>query len=235
MAPRHRSRPRRGAPGPDVLVTGDTGTTGGNQGGARTGSDVFMESGDLDSREYGVPQADLPGGKTHVVNPETHPERPPGVPIRPADTHKHHGVPSDDGPYETPAPQVADSPRPAPVPKGPQHVVPVTIVENPDKPRVIRRAIVEKITCAEQDSGEPTRICGIDENRDEVMLLCSDASNDIRFAHDEATLIEERGALLSHTATSYTRVATQDFLYAWSASATATSELSVVIVTETQL
>ena len=53
-------RPRRGRPGPDVLVEGDTGPRQ-PQGGARV-REVFRESGDLASREFGVPQADVPGG-----------------------------------------------------------------------------------------------------------------------------------------------------------------------------
>ena len=233
---RTRTRPRRGPDGPDVIVSGDTGTYAGPQGGARAGRDAYRESGDLQSREYGVPQADIPGGKTHVVNPETHPDRPPGVPERPADYHKYHGVESDDGPYTVPSSHVGNLPA-TPVPKDAYtHAIPVTVVENPDRPKAIRRAMCEQITCVSQATpNEPTRICGVDTYRDEVMLRCVDASNDIFFAESQATLLEGRGAKLVHTDGSYTRVATQDFLYAWSSSSTATSLLSVVIVTETQL
>src|SRR5229473_836208 len=91
-------RPRRGRPGPNVLVEGDTGPRE-PQGGARPGA---RESGDLKSREFGVPQADLPGGVVHVVNPETRQAKTAAKAERPADYHKYHGVPSDDGQYETP-------------------------------------------------------------------------------------------------------------------------------------
>lgn len=228
---RERHRPRRGNPG-NPIVSGDSGTYAGPQGGARQ---AVYESGDLEAREYGVPQADVPGGKTHVVNPETIPERPPGVPERGADQHKYHGVePLDDGFYETPSPHVARAPRPEPVPDSKfSQAVPVYIVEDADAPHVIRGANVEKITVvASATANEPTRICGLDPRREEVMLLADDGTHDVLFADTQATLIEGRGALLSHSATSYTRVATQDFLYAWSGSSTAAATLSVIIVTE---
>lgn len=229
-----RHRPRRG---PNPIVAGDTGAYAGPQGGARTGRDRFRESGDLDSREYGVPQADLPGGKTHVVNPETHHDKPPGVPERPADYHKYHGVESDDGSYETPDASVGPPQPPVPLKKQEWHeAVPVKMVQDPDRVKVLRRAVAETITCVSSATpNEPTRICGRDPYRDEIMLLCTDAANDILFAYEQATLLEGRGATLKHTATSYTRIATQDYLYAWSASSTATSTLSVVVITETQL
>ena len=137
-----RGRPRRGEPGPNVIVSGDTGEYH-PQGGARTGADVYRESGDLDAREFGVPQADLPGGIRHMVNPETHAHKPAPGPERPADYHKYHGVPSDDGQYEpTPDETTLDTPPPDPEPKT-TDAVPVYIVEGGGKQRVIRALITE--------------------------------------------------------------------------------------------
>lgn len=171
MATRHR--PRRG---PNPIVSGDTGTYGGNQGGARTGRDRFRESGDLDSREYGVPQADLPGGKMHVVNPETHADKPPGVPERPADYHKYHGVASDDGPYETPDGTVGQTGRPVPVPKV-NEAVPVYIVERADDSRAVRGFVTEgpQAIATQTIPADPIRVADRDPARVKV-YICNETT-----------------------------------------------------------
>ena len=223
-------RPRRGGPGPDVLVSGDVGEYH-PQGGARDGA---SESGDLAAREYGVPQADLPGGKGHVINPETRPVRPGGVPERPADYHKYHGVPSDDGDYDTPDGEVGHAPRPVPVRKVPD-AIPVYIIEQGSPHRNIRLAVTDEILLPAVGS-DPARVCNWDLGRDEVMMLCTDPGHDALFSDDRASLADAtitahgRCALLSHTAVAYTRVATQGELWATSADANA-SHLAIVIIT----
>lgn len=230
-----KNRPRRGEPGPDVLVSGDTGEYH-PQGGARTGADMYRESGDLDAREFGVPQADLPGGVLHVVNPETHPARTAPRPERPADYHKYHGVPSDDGQYE-PTPDettLGTPPRPAPVPVVPD-AVPVWIVEQGSARKTRRTAITDTIMLPAVGS-DPARICNADDSRDEIMLLCTDSTHDALFSDDRSSLADAtatdhgRCAFLSHSATTYTRVATQAELFGTSADATV-SHLAIVVIT----
>lgn len=226
-------RPKRGADGPNVLVEGDTGPRQ-PQGGARL-REIFRESGDLESREFGVPQADVPGGKTHVVNPETHAVKPPGVFERPADYHKYHGVESDDGPYETPDPSVG----PAQHQSGPATLgdaVPVYIVERPEKTRVKRVAYTDTINLPAVGT-DPARICNADDGRDEVMLLATDATNNVLFSDSYASLAAASSTskggcgFLSKAATSYTRIATQDVLFASSDAATG-SHVTVIVITE---
>src|SRR5260221_6197826 len=132
-----RPRPRRGPAGSNVLVTGDKGIAAGPQGGAKPGA---SESGDLDSREFGVPQADIPGGLRHVVNPETKPAKTAEKQLRPADEHKYHGVPPMDfGPYQDVPGTEHDKPaRSATEPKY-SDAVPVYEVQRPGHKRKIRR------------------------------------------------------------------------------------------------
>ena len=159
---RHRARPRRGQPGADVLVEGDVGEYH-PQGGARL-REVFRESGDLESREFGVPEADLPGGKGHVINPETEATDPAIPPERPADYHKYHGVPSDDGLYVVPDGEVGESERPAPVPKI-QDAVPVYIVEGGGKAKVIRALTTEGPMAFPTGTVDPIRLATRDPKR----------------------------------------------------------------------
>ena len=235
-------RPRRGRPGPDVLVEGDTGPRQ-PQGGARV-REVFRESGDLASREFGVPQADVPGGKPHVVSPQTVPERPPGVPQRPADYHKYHGVPSDEGLYETPDSEVGRAPRPVPAPQL-SEAVPVYVVQEPGKDRVRRDTAFDSISVAAGTSvisgaAEPTRICNRDDRRVEIMVLNEDSNIDIRISQDKSQLVAPGaqgtgaaggGALIWHGTNSYTKFQTQSELWAVT-TGSVKALLSVIIVTE---
>ena len=226
------SKPRRGRPGPNVLVTGDTGIAAGRQGGA---GPAASESGDLAAREFGVPQADIPGGLKHLVNPQSPPSHVPVKRPRPADYHKEHGVePADWGEYVTP-PDESEHwhvDRPAPEPQW-EDAVPVRVVEGKTA-RVHRAANANRLVVVANTSVDPTRVCNRDQDRVILQLLCDDASNDVRFSEERATLLEGGGALLSHNATSYLNVPAQNELWALSAGA-AQSHLSVVMVTETPL
>jgi hypothetical protein len=169
MANRHR--PRRGPAGHNILVTGDTGTTAGAQGGAKPGA---SESGDLDSREFGVPQADIPGGLRHVVNPETTPAATAAKQLRPADEHKFHGVPPMDfGQYADVPGTEQDKPgRPEPEPKT-DDAVPVYLVERGGDERMIRRLVVAgPLTLA---IGAVQRIADRDPHR-RRLYVCKEAS-----------------------------------------------------------
>jgi hypothetical protein len=236
-----RGRPRRGDAGPNVIVSGDpefgqdTGTRE-PQGGARALREEFRESGDLEAREFGVPQADIPGGIRHFVNPESHPVETAAKPQRPADYHKYHGVPSDDGLYEPTPDETTIGEWPAPERLPPGHdAVPVYIVERGAGERSRRVAATDTLTLPPIGS-DPARICNRDDSRDEIMLLCTDAANDVLFSDQLASLAAATAAahvgcaFLSHNATTYTRIATQGELWATSAAASA-SHVSVVIIT----
>jgi len=232
MPPRHR--PRRGQPGPDVLVSGDTGEYH-PQGGAREGPDVFRESGDLQSREFGVPQADLPGGKGHTVNAPTPHTRPAVKPERPADYHKYHGVPSDNEQYEVPESDVGRVPKPAPVPKV-SDAVPVYIVEGASA-RVIRTASPRHVICPASTAAEGIHVCGKDSRRVKIGLLNEDTATDIRIAASRGDLLlgpggVSGGALIPWPNNSYTWLETQDELYAIGATGAGTPLLSVIEVFE---
>ncbi len=169
-------RPRRGGGGSrnrlerNILVSGDEGQYE-YQGGAEPGA---TESGNIQARHFGVPQADLPGGVTHIVNPQSVPTPSPGKPERPADLHKYHGVPSDDGPYEVPDDGVYRPPPPAPMHRW-EDAVPVYQVERPDDSRMIREfATYGPFTLA---TGTNMRLCTRDPRR--VTIFVTNEANAI--------------------------------------------------------
>lgn len=148
-------RPKRGPAGPNVLVEGDTGTTAGAQGGAGPAPSV---SGDLAAREFGVPQADIPGGLKHLVNPESKPTATAAAPPRPADYHKEHGVEPDDwGDYATPPDESEHhrAERPAPEVRW-ADAVPVYVTDGPGKGDRILALVTEgPVTLASTPAGQP--------------------------------------------------------------------------------
>lgn len=148
-------RPKRGPAGPNVLVKGDTGIAGGPQGGAGEPASV---SGDLAAREFGVPQADIPGGLKHLVNPETIPAPTSEIPRRPADYHKEHGVePLDWEGYRTPPDETEDhrAERPAPEPRW-NDAVPVYVTDGPGKGNRLLMLVTEgPLTVASTPAGQP--------------------------------------------------------------------------------
>lgn len=169
MARGRGHRPRRGPAGPNVIVEGDPGSTTGvsrdAQGGAGEPASV---SGDLASREFGVPQADIPGGVRHLVNPETHVYPTPEIPRRPADYHKEHGVePIDWGEYVTPPDESEHVPadRRPPEPRW-NDAVPVYITESPgDKGDRIRMLITDGPITYPTGTVDPERIAVRDPHR----------------------------------------------------------------------
>lgn len=163
------SRPRRGAPGPNVLVSGDTGPRQPQHGAGPPAS----ESGNLEAREFGVPQADIPGGLKHLVNPQTHPSPTKAMPPRPADYHKEHGVPPDDwGDYVTPPDESEHvlAERPWPEPKW-LDAVPVYVVENPGEKQVIRALVTEGPVTYATGTVDPVRIAVRDPHRTKFWIV----------------------------------------------------------------
>ena len=171
MASRHR--PRRGPnPDPDsdrnVLIEGDTGIFGGPQGGAEPGA---SESGDLHARQFGVPQADVPGGLNHLINTQTKPAPTVDKGERPADYHKYHGVPpTEPGQYVTPPKDVGKAPRPAPVRKSEfDEAVPVRIIEG-ERVKSIRILVTEGPVAIPAGTVDPIRVAERDPNRSKFWI-----------------------------------------------------------------
>ena len=164
-----RHRPRRG---PNVIVEGDTGIFGGPQGGAKPGA---SESGDLQSREFGVPQADIPGGLKHLVNPQTRPAPTVDKGERPADYHKYHGVePTEPGQYVTPPKDIGKLPKPEPIPKSEYaDAVPVRIVER--RLKTIRALVTEGPITLAAGTTDPFRLADRDPDRVKFWI-CNEAT-----------------------------------------------------------
>lgn len=163
MATRHR--PHRGNSGPEIEI-GDPFGQYEQQGGEAPGA---SESGDLQSREFGVPQADIPGGLNHLVNTQAKPEKTVHHGERPADAHKYHGVPpQDNGLYVKPerADELGKQPKAAPEPKF-DEAVPVRIVQAPDERRPIRKLVTEgpKTITGPEAGGDPVRLADRDPKR----------------------------------------------------------------------
>ena len=218
---RAKNRPRRGSPGSSVLIEGDKGIFAGPLGGAQPGA---TESGDLASREFGVPQADIPGGVRHLVNPQTRHARPPGVPERPADYHKEHGVePLDDGQYETPPDETEErARRAAPEPKT-DHAVPVYVVPRPDKRR---RGAAPRKVIVPAAGNPPVRLFSPNDTRIGVLLL-NESATIIRIGEIEIETASG-GAALPVSMTNYLYIATADSLYAVADSGASSLALSVI-------
>lgn len=221
--------PAEGIKGP-VIQTGDYGAYPGPQGGDQPGAE---ETGDLDSREFGVPQADIPGGKRHWVSPQAVPREPVRRGERPPDYHKYHGVPpTEPGQYVTPPTEDQDTgrPRQASEPKF-DVAVPVYIQQSPHKGPVKRIVACDSITVPVSTT-EPIRVCGSDPDRVTLQILNEDQATDIRFG-TRSDCIEGRGAMLTHFSNSYFEVkASQDELFALTTSTSATARMSVVLTTE---
>lgn len=159
---RAKSRPRRGPAG-NPIVAGDTGIFGGPQGGAEPGA---TESGDLEAREYGVPQADIPGGVRHLVNPQTRPRKTADKPERPADYHKEHGViPQDDGLYVVPPDATEERPPKAAPEPSYADAVPVYIQSAPGRKPRIRVLVSEGPQNIPATTIDPIRIADRDPHR----------------------------------------------------------------------
>lgn len=232
-------RPARGPAGPNVLVVGDEGEYQ-PQGGA--GPQAAGHGGDLASHEFGVPEADIPGGLKHLVNPETHADQPIRKPPRSAEYHNEHGVPPHYGPYAVPPGELDEHPAPRPVPE-PERIdaVPVYQVEGPGRVRTYRGMAAWNLN-VHNSTQEPSRVCGFDPNRVEILLLNEDSNTDIRIAEKfdalqavgaQGTGPAGEGALIWHGTNSYLKLKTQSEIFAITTSSTSAARLSVIVVTET--
>jgi hypothetical protein len=231
-------RPKRGPAGPDIEI-GDPFGHYEYQGGAAPGA---SESGDLQSREFGVPQADIPGGLNHLVNTESHHVKPS---VRPQEQPviNDHGVPPVDGTqYEFPekADKIGKTPKASPKPKHEHdYAVPTYTVEKPGRESVYRDVEPYNVNVVPVGS-QPTRVCNLNRDRISIGLLNEDSATDIRIGQLQELLTASaagtgpagNGALICHCTNSYTWIPTQGELYAVTTSATLGARLSVLEVTE---
>lgn len=230
MANRHR--PRRGPAGSNVLVSGDVGTAAGPQGGAKPGASA---SGDLDAREFGVPQADIPGGLRHKVNPEAVPADTARKQLRPADEHKYHGVPPlDFGPYaDVPGVEHDKPPRPEPEPKF-SDAVPVYIQQGPGHKRKLRVfATVGPFTIPNGDVA-PRKVADRDPDRVTVFITNENGTraNELRIATREE-VDQSAGFALPGNGGPFELKGVQDEIYVWNPNAAAVT-WSALLVTEVE-
>ena len=210
------------------------------------GSDQITQGVDPDSpegREYGMSDrvqgapSPIPGGRDHISNaiafrqqvPAPAPDEFTDLPV-----DNVHGVPpgSHNG-YsraELMRGKLAGRKGPdqyyteQPIPIRP---VPVFVVENQDKGSVIRSAAPRNIVIPLSGT-TPVQICGTDPDRSEVMLLNESSTTGIRIGYTYNDVQAGGGALLAAAATSYTRIPTQDTLYAVSTSASTAPTLSII-------
>lgn len=172
----------------------------------------------------------IPGGQNHIVNYETvrHPVPVPDPPPL-FDGMMAHGVPveprteamqraAERGTGRKP-PRVAPQ-QPAPAPPA----VPVYVVEQAGKPRVLRSANPVKVTIP-NNASDPYLLCGTNPNRVRIGLLNEDGTTDVRFGRTAAETTNGAGALLPHAQSSYLWLHTQDEIHA----VTTSSTLSVVV------
>ena len=128
------------------------------------------------------------------------------------------------------------APRPAPVPEI-QDAVPVYIVERGVGKRKSKRVMYTDTINLPAVGSDPAALCGRDEDRDEVMLLCTSGINNVLFSDNYASLASATATthggcgFLSKNATTYTRLASQEQIWATSDAASG-SQVAVVIVTE---
>lgn len=189
----------------------------------------------LSARVQGHPSP-IPGGQNHTSNaPAIRHTVPTPASDREIGMGNAHGVvpgshTNADRAAMQRGPNDVHSPRPQHInrPDRPRPI-PVFVVQNHDDD-VLRSAAPRAVTVP-ANTGEPVRLCGQDLTRSEVMLLNESTTTDVRFAQRPSDLNAGGGALLPYPTNSYTRISTQDHLYALSTSGTAAT-VSVIQVFE---
>lgn len=174
----------------------------------------------------------IPGGRVHLENQPTIRQRTP-VPDSPPeikDLNAHGVTPGTHtareraefqrGPNDLkPIRPAYYAPAVEPVP------VPVRIVES--RSPSVRRTSSHRTFGVPAAGGEPVRLCGLDTNRVNILLLNESTSSNIRFAQSPRDLNNGGGSLLPWPGNSYIKLETQDELYAISAD-TGTPIISVI-------
>jgi hypothetical protein len=172
------------------------------------------------SRTQGVPSP-IPGGRPHLTNPPAIRHTVPVADSKPEVRGVNaHGV----------LPHTHTTRERAEFMRGPNDLRPLVPHYRPGDPRepVVPVRIVQEASTTLRAAAphrytmtastlQPVRLCGIDPNRVEVLLLNEDSSSNIRIGQRESDLTGGTGALLPKSMTSYLRLPTQDELWAISA------------------
>lgn len=191
---------------------------------------VSPQSGE--GRQIGLDDREIPGGLPHLGNAETHSEKakvPVSETIPSINEHRVYD-PKRAEKYDNPEGGKVVIPKPAALPDE-RYAVPVYNVEHPGKTRMHLMALADNILVpVPSATADPIAICGKDYGRLEVLLLNEDPANDVRVSEERSFLLEGRGAIIKHGATGYTKIRTQDTLYA--AASTAACLMSVILVTD---
>lgn len=226
---RRHGQPQRPRGGP--LVAGSPVGPGADQ--REAGADTPA------GRQLGLDDRYIPGGKTHLVNPESPSTRPKqGKAGDLFDGMLAHGEPdtlAEPG-FEVPSSHVGQAPRPAPEPQL-DEAVPVYVVEQPGSRQVARATALYNVLVVAETNPEATRLCSPDDARVEVRILNEDPTNDVRVGmlEDIANSGEgggtAGGCLISHCASSYTTIPTQGELFARSVNSN-TVRVSVMLISE---
>lgn len=176
------------------------------------------------ARTQGIPSP-IPGGRRHIVNqPTVIQEVPIPAPRQEYRGDNTHGVMPESYTTRERAEFIRgpNEPKFHPIryvpPFDPERPVPVYLVTRGSGTRVVTSA-PRHITVPA--TGDPVRLCGLDLNRRQILLLNESTSNDVRFAQRLADLNNGGGALLKSNVTSYLKMSTQDELWAISANGTA--------------
>lgn len=179
--------------------------------------------------EYGIDDRDIPGGRTHLINPQTRQQKTP-APEQLAEFRgmMAHGVPPEGHTYHRPAksyqPEYADLRKP-PVP------VPVYIVEDSAGSRPFKNIFTNTITVP-SGAIEPVRLCSNDPGRIHVAFLNeSSTGKGVRFGQMQQVEASQ-GALLPASMSSYVRIEGHSELFALSLDSNSYT-ISVILETET--
>lgn len=179
----------------------------------------------ISDRVQGHPSP-IPGGLKHLSNA---PAVRHTVPIPPSEPEIYmgnaHGVAPGshtnlDRSELQAGPNTVHPPRPSPTTRVEKPLpIPVFVVQDHNR-NSIRSAAPYHITVP-ANTADPVRLCGRDAGRVVVMLLNESDGQNVRIAQTMRDAGVGGGALLLSAATSYTKIETQDELYALSTAGTA--------------
>lgn len=192
----------------------------------------------MSKRVQGAPSP-IPGGKDHIINPQTfrqRPEAPAPSDFTDQPDQNAHGVPPSTHTGATRA-QIMRGKLAAKrgddqyytEPSTPVRPIPVVVVESLADAAVYRAAVPRLLKAPA--AADPFPICGLDPDRVQVLLLNEDPANGVRFATTPADLAGGGGGLLPAGMSSYLRLPTQDHLYGYSPTGSAVT-ISVIQVFE---
>lgn len=191
----------------------------------------------LSERVQGHPSP-IPGGRPHLSNAPAIRETVPTPPSEPeiGMGNAHGVVPGSHTNAERadaergPNTVHATMPRPQHTPQ-PDRPMPIPVFVVQDHNKDVYRSAAPHNFKVPANTQDPVHLCGRDLTRTAVMILNESQAQDIRIAQSIADLTNGGGALIPWPTNSYTRIDTQDHLFALSTSGTAAT-VSVIQIFE---